>query len=94
MFPGTVSVGAVVSCTVTVKVAGLTGPVNASFALQVTVFTPIGKVEPDGREHPRKVTSISGSVTVGSVYVKVAPFDEVASTIALFGTPEKTAGSA
>src|SRR5881397_731471 len=47
MFPGQVSVGASVSLTVTVKVQALVLPL-LSLAVQVTVVTPLLKVEPLG----------------------------------------------
>ena len=50
MFAGHVTVGACVSCTVTVKVQ-VPVFVEASVAVQVTVVVPTGKVDPDAGAH-------------------------------------------
>ena len=65
MFAGHVIAGSCVSCTVTVKLhveSGLFG--DASLAVQLTVVTPTGKVDPDAGAHT--------IVTPGQLSVAVA----------------------
>ncbi len=64
MFPGTVSTGAVVSTTVTVKVLAMLILPVASFAVQDTVVVPTGNVEPLVGE---QVTTGAGSTASAAV---------------------------
>jgi ribosomal protein L10 len=83
-FAGTVTTGPAVSVTVTVKEAAPLLP-RVSVAVQVTVVVASGKVAPlAGVQLTATLPSIP-SVAV-AVYVKAAPVEAVASTVALVGT--------
>src|SRR5206468_3669203 len=84
MSSGTVTTGAVVSTTVTVKVAD---PVLSllSVAEQVTVVTPSGKVLPDGGVQVAVIEPSTASLAV-AVNVTTAPAGPVASVTMLLGT--------
>src|SRR5438093_789443 len=84
MFAGSVSVGGVVSRTVTVNVFVPTLP-RASVALHVTVVVPIANVAPLGGVHV--TASAPSTVSVADVAkLNAAPVGPVASTVALAGT--------
>src|SRR4051812_19070168 len=86
------SVGAVVSTTVTVKVALASLP-DVSVAEQVTVVVPSANVEPAAGEHMTGRGPSTRSVAVGSVNVTGAPDGPVASTLPMFaGMPASTGG--
>jgi hypothetical protein len=87
--PGTLTLGAVVSWTITSK---LTCPVSPSplVAVQVTDDVPIEKVLPE----PGTQETGLPSVAVGSVQEAVAPLDPVASTVIGPGTSWNSGGSA
>src|SRR5438309_2163823 len=92
MLPGTDNTGAVVSRTVTRKVAGCEALWDASVAVQVTVVVPSGNVEPDADEHITTGAASTASVAVGCAYVTTAPAALVASTVTSEGTPWRTGG--
>lgn len=67
MSAGKLSVGDVVSCTVTVKVVGVAALPCVSVALQVTVVLPKAKVEPEAGEQvavpaPSTASEVDGLV--------------------------------
>ncbi len=74
------SVGFVVSWTVIVNEPGALVLPAASFAVQVTVFEPRGKVLPDAGLHVT-VGVETASLAVGVAYVAARPAAEVASRI-------------
>jgi hypothetical protein len=92
--PGTVTVGGVVSWTVTVKLWEVSSSDTVSVAVHVTVVVAIGKVVPEGGEHSTVVGFPSGSVAVGSGHENDAPADDSASNTWSPGTPLSTGGSA
>ena len=92
--PGTVTVGGVVSWTVTVKVCDVSSSDTVSVAVHVTVVAAIGNVVPEGGEHSTVVGLPSGSVAVGSGHENGAPADDSASNTWSPGTPLSTGGSA
>jgi len=75
--PGTVTVGGVVSRTVTVKDSDPVTP-SALVAVQLTVVAPNGKSVPDAGEQLGTTAPLSGSLAV-TVYETVAPPGPVAS---------------
>jgi hypothetical protein len=81
---GTVTVGAVVSVTVTVKDAALLLP-RVSVPVHVTVVGPSGNVAPLAGAQVTAVLPSTASLAV-AVYVKTAPVAPAASTVALAGT--------
>jgi hypothetical protein len=81
---GKVNTGAVVSTTVTSKLAVPILPF-VSVAVQWTVVVPNANVEPEAGEQDCVLTVSSGSVTV-AIYVATAPVGPVASTLKLAGT--------
>ena len=64
---GTVSVGAVVSLTVTLKVVGVASLPPASVALQVTVVSPSGNLAPGAGEQSTVTSASTLSVALGLV---------------------------
>ena len=84
MFDGTVTTGAVISRTVTVKVLLPVLPA-ASVAEQVTVVVPIAKVEPDGGEQVVVRAPLTAS-KAEAAKVTTAPAELVASTVMFDGT--------
>ena len=81
---GTVTAGAVVSCTVTVKLSVPVLPAS-SVAEQMTVVVPSAKVEPEAGSQV-VVTEPSTASLAEAVKVAVAPAAEVASLVMLPGT--------
>src|SRR5204863_355545 len=81
---GTVSAGAVVSCTVTLNVPVAVLP-WASVAEQVTVVVPRSNVDPDAGEHDGVIAPSTMSVAVG-VKVIAAPAGPVASWVMSSGS--------
>jgi hypothetical protein len=81
---GTVTTGAVVSTTVTVKVLLPVLPAK-SVAEHVTVVVPIAKVEPEAGEQAVVIAPSTMSVA-DDVKVAVAPAEEVPSTVMFAGT--------
>src|SRR5881628_2414525 len=79
MSPGTVSFGAVVSCTMTWNLAEAALP-RASVAEQLTSVTPILNVPPDGGEHVTGTLPSTRSVAVAE-YVTGGPLGPVASAV-------------
>jgi hypothetical protein len=88
--PGTLTVGAVVSSTVTSKLADEVSLVSGLVAVQVTVVVPNPKVLPELGEQDTGLPSSA----VGSVQEKLAPAGPVASTVLSSGTPFRAGGSA
>jgi hypothetical protein len=76
---GSVRVGAVVSCTVTLKLP-LEVLLLVSDAEQLTAVVPIGKVLPEEGAQVTGTEPSTASFAVGAEYVTVAPEDPVAST--------------
>jgi hypothetical protein len=89
MFAGTVTVGPVVSSTLTVKLPGFVLPC-ASVAEQFTVVGPSGNVDPDGGLH---ITGTGPSTLsfADAEYVTTAPAGLIASRVWLFGRPRNGA---
>jgi hypothetical protein len=85
MSDGTVRVGFVVSCTVTVNDVPAPFPA-ASDALQFTVVVVMEKVDPEPGEQVTVRLPLTESVAVGFVNVTVAPEAEVASVVMFPGT--------
>src|SRR2546425_384766 len=83
-FAGTVTMGPVVSFTVTVNAAALWFPC-ASVALQVTVVAPNGNVDPLAGAQ-LVATGPSSASVAEAVKVKTAPVALIASTVAFAGT--------
>src|SRR6266581_3486310 len=79
MVAGTVTIGAVVSRTVTWKLPFTLFP-RLSPAEQLTVVSPSGKVEPEAGEHSTETGPSTRSRAV-ALKVALAPFEPVASTI-------------
>src|SRR5262245_35449078 len=79
-----VTVGAVVSVTVTVNDAVLVFR-RVSAAVQLTVVTPIGNVDPLGGTQVTATLPSTASTAV-AVYVKIAPDGPVAGILAFAGT--------
>jgi hypothetical protein len=82
--PGTVSTGAVVSCTVTVKLPESVLPL-VSWALQLTVVVPTGNVAPEAGVHVGVRAPSTASFAVAEK-LAVAPLGPVASTVMSPGT--------
>ena len=74
-------VGAVLSCTVTVKLVWSAALPCESAASHLTVVSPIAKVEPEVGLHDAVPVSSTASLVAGGVYVTAAPADEVASAV-------------
>ena len=92
MLPGTLTVGGVVSSTVTWKSSEkrITGTAAlVSVAVHVTVHVPIWNVVPDGGAQS---TTSPGTTVVGSVHVTTAPEEDVASTTWSRGEGEPAGG--
>ena len=85
MFAGRCSVGGVVSETVTVKLPLAEVLPAASFAVQLTVVVPSGKVEPEAGEHVTVGEGSMASVAV-AVNVTTAPDALVAAAVMFPGT--------
>jgi hypothetical protein len=77
---GTVTLGGVVSWTVTVNVAVPVSPIE-SVALQVTVVEPIGKMLPDGGEQVIGIFPSSPSVARRFGQLTFAPVGDVGGTV-------------
>jgi sulfopyruvate decarboxylase TPP-binding subunit len=77
---GSVRVGAVVSCTVTLKLPFAVIPL-VSDAEQLTVVEPRAKMLPDRGEQVTGTEPSTASFAVGAEYVTVAPDAPVASTV-------------
>ena len=84
MSAGTVSVGAVVSCTVTVKESPSEFP-ESSVATHVTVVVPRGNVLPDGGAHAT-LTLVSTRSVADAENETAAPPGPVAGVVMLAGT--------
>jgi hypothetical protein len=92
MFGGTLTTGGVVSTTVTTKDVDTVPTVGSgSVASQFTVVGPSGNVEPEGGVQVTGPTSIRGSEAV-TEKLKGVPEADVASGVALTGTPENVTG--
>src|SRR3954447_23040562 len=85
MSAGRWSVGAVVSCTVTVNVAVAVLPAW-SVAVQVTVLPPRGNVAPDGGWQSTATAPSTRSLAVGGPDGRGAAWPSVASIVRLDGT--------
>src|SRR5690349_15274755 len=79
-FPEVVTTGGRVSVTVIVKLVELALP-EASVAVTVTVVTPSGNVEPEGRSAETVGAGSVSSVAAGRENVTAAPAGDVASAI-------------
>src|SRR5947207_8822016 len=86
MSAGTVTVGAVVSRTVTWNVDVERLPC-ASVARQTLRVSPIGNVAPDARSQTTVTGPSTRSTAVGAVNVTAAPAADVASTVIPSGVP-------
>ncbi len=92
MFAGTpLNIGAVVSRTVTVKLAFAVLPLG-SLAEQVTVVVPSGNVDLDKGAHVTGTAWFALSLAVGVAYGTTAPFGPVASAVMFAGIPLMTGG--
>ena len=78
---GRASAGGVVSTTCTTKVVGVATFPCASWAEQITVVFPSGKVDPDAGEHVTGSVPSTMSVAAGFVYNTAAPAALVASAV-------------
>src|SRR5262249_38664745 len=85
MFAGTVTAGAVVSATVTVKVFE-PGLPAASVAEHVTVVAPSANVDPDAGTHVGVIDPSTASVADAPLYDTTAPAALVASAMMFGGT--------
>lgn len=83
------SIGAVVSATVTLKLALAEFPA-LSTAVQVTLVVPMAKVLPEAGEQVTPTLPLTASVAVGLAQVTTLPFTPAASTVLLDGIFEMT----